>query len=106
MVLFPVKGPPIMISPYSGPSPPAISITCPTLSPRGTSLNICRDDLVTFVSERGYSGIEAMAGIPGTVGAAPVQNIGAYGQEVTQVIISVEAYDTNWKNLWSYQQAI
>lgn len=52
------------------------------------------DDLVTFVSKRGYSGIEAMAGIPGTAGAAPVQNIGAYGQEVTQVIVSVEAYDT------------
>ena len=52
------------------------------------------DDLVTFVSERGYSGIEAMTGIPGTAGAAPVQNIGAYGQEVTQVIVSVEAYDT------------
>ena len=52
------------------------------------------DDLVTFVSERGYSGIEAMAGIPGTAGAAPVQNIGAYGQEVTQVIVSIEAYDT------------
>lgn len=52
------------------------------------------DDLVTYVSERGYSGIEAMAGIPGTAGAAPVQNIGAYGQEVTQVIVSVDAYDT------------
>ena len=51
------------------------------------------DDLVTYVSERGYSGIEAMAGIPGTAGAAPVQNIGAYGQEVTQVIVSVDAYD-------------
>ncbi len=52
------------------------------------------DDLVTYVSDRGYSGIEAMAGIPGTAGAAPVQNIGAYGQEVTQVIVSVDAYDT------------
>ena len=52
------------------------------------------DDLVTYVSERGYSGIEAMAGIPGTAGAAPVQNIGAYGQEVTQVIVSVDNYDT------------
>ena len=52
------------------------------------------DDLVTYVSERGYSGIEAMAGIPGTAAAAPVQNIGAYGQEVTQVIVSVDAYDT------------
>lgn len=52
------------------------------------------DDLVTYVSARGYSGIEAMAGIPGTAGAAPVQNIGAYGQEVTQVIVLVDAYDT------------
>lgn len=52
------------------------------------------DDLVTYVSERRYSGIEAMAGIPGTAGAAPVQNIGAYGQEVTQVIVSVDTYDT------------
>lgn len=52
------------------------------------------DDLVRFTAERGYSGIEAMAKIPGTVGAAPVQNIGAYGQDVSQVLESVEAYDT------------
>lgn len=52
------------------------------------------DDFVDYISNLGYSGIEAMAGIPGTVGAAPVQNIGAYGQEIAQVIISAEAYDT------------
>lgn len=52
------------------------------------------DDLVKFTTERGYSGIEAMAKIPGTVGAAPVQNIGAYGQDMSQVLESVEAYDT------------
>lgn len=51
------------------------------------------DDLVKFACKRGYSGIEAMSMIPGTVGAAPVQNIGAYGQDVAQVIKSVEAYD-------------
>ncbi len=51
------------------------------------------DDLVKYACELGYSGIEAMSAIPGTVGAAPVQNIGAYGQEVSQVIESVEAYD-------------
>lgn len=52
------------------------------------------DDLVAFTAERGLSGIEAMSKIPGTVGAAPVQNIGAYGQDMSQVIESVEAYDT------------
>lgn len=52
------------------------------------------DDFVGFCVERGYSGIEAMSAIPGTVGAAPVQNIGAYGQEIAQTIDNVEAYDT------------
>ena len=52
------------------------------------------DNLVAFACERGYSGIEALSKIPGSVGAAPVQNIGAYGQEISQVIENVEAYDT------------
>lgn len=52
------------------------------------------DDLVAFACERGYSGIEALSLIPGTVGAAPVQNIGAYGQDVAQTIESVTAFDT------------
>lgn len=52
------------------------------------------DDVVYFACERGYTGIEAMSMIPGTVGAAPVQNIGAYGQDIAQVIVLVEAYDT------------
>ena len=51
------------------------------------------DDVVAWACERGYTGIEALSLIPGTVGAAPVQNIGAYGQEVGQVLVSVEAYD-------------
>lgn len=55
------------------------------------------DDLVEFACERGYSGIEAMSKIPGTVGAAPVQNIGAYGQDIAGVIEQVEAYDTKLK---------
>lgn len=57
------------------------------------------DDLVEFACERGYSGIEALSKIPGTVGAAPVQNIGAYGQELSQVIESVEAYDSRKNEL-------
>ncbi len=41
----------------------------------------------------GWAGIESLAGIPGTVGASPIQNIGAYGQEVSSVIRSVEFLD-------------
>ena len=41
----------------------------------------------------GATGIEALSLIPGTVGAAPVQNIGAYGQDISQTLVSVEAYD-------------
>lgn len=52
------------------------------------------DDFVRVACELGYSGIEALSMIPGTLGAAPVQNIGAYGQDISQVILSVEAYDT------------
>jgi UDP-N-acetylmuramate dehydrogenase len=40
------------------------------------------------------AGIECLAGIPGTVGGTPVQNVGAYGQEVAETIVSVRAYDT------------
>ncbi len=51
------------------------------------------DDLVDLACRKGFSGIEAMSAIPGTVGAAPVQNIGAYGQDLAQIVVSVEAYD-------------
>jgi UDP-N-acetylmuramate dehydrogenase len=48
------------------------------------------DDLVVWAVDNGLAGIEGMSGIPGTVGAAPVQNIGAYGQELESVIVGVE----------------
>lgn len=51
------------------------------------------DDLVAYAVERGYAGLEAMSGIPGTVGAAPVQNIGAYGQEIQETLVEVELID-------------
>ncbi|MDQ1135935.1 UDP-N-acetylmuramate dehydrogenase [Microbacterium sp. SORGH_AS 1204] len=51
------------------------------------------DALVAETVERGLAGIEAMSGIPGTVGAAPVQNIGAYGQEIVQTLVEVELID-------------
>lgn len=51
------------------------------------------DDLVAYAVARGYAGIEAMSGIPGTVGAAPVQNVGAYGQEIQETLVEVELID-------------
>ncbi|MCK2037697.1 UDP-N-acetylmuramate dehydrogenase [Microbacterium sp. SSW1-49] len=51
------------------------------------------DDFVAYAVEHGYAGLEAMSGIPGTVGAAPVQNIGAYGQEVQETLVEVELID-------------
>ena len=52
------------------------------------------DDLVKEASRKGLWGIENLAGIPGTVGAAPVQNIGAYGTETKDTLVSVEVYDS------------
>ena len=51
------------------------------------------DDLVKICVENDYSGIECLSGIPGSVGATPIQNVGAYGQEVKDVIIEVKAVD-------------
>lgn len=51
------------------------------------------DELVAWTVEHGYSGIEALSGIPGSVGAAPVQNIGAYGQELAATLVAIEFLD-------------
>lgn len=51
------------------------------------------DYFVDKIIENGCTGIECLAGIPGTVGAAPVQNIGAYGQEVATAITKIHALD-------------
>lgn len=51
------------------------------------------DALVAFAVDSGLAGIEAMSGIPGTVGAAPVQNVGAYGQEIVQTLVEAELID-------------
>lgn len=51
------------------------------------------DETVKKTVDMKLSGIESMSGIPGTVGAAPVQNLGAYGQEISDTLQSVDAYD-------------
>jgi UDP-N-acetylmuramate dehydrogenase len=51
------------------------------------------DDFVSYAVTNGYSGIECLSGIPGSAGATPIQNVGAYGQEVSHTIAAVHAYD-------------
>lgn len=51
------------------------------------------DALVDEMAAEGLSGIECLTGIPGTVGATPVQNVGAYGQEIADTLIRVRAWD-------------
>ncbi len=51
-------------------------------------------DFVEWTLEQGLGGVENLAGIPGEVGAAPVQNVGAYGVEAKDVVYSVECFDT------------
>lgn len=52
------------------------------------------DDVVEYACQKGLTGIEALSKIPGLAGAAPVQNIGAYGQEVADTLVEIEVYDT------------
>jgi UDP-N-acetylmuramate dehydrogenase len=51
------------------------------------------DDVVRRAVEEGWVGIEALSGIPGSTGATPIQNVGAYGQDVAQTISSVRTWD-------------
>lgn len=53
------------------------------------------DDLVSASVQKGLTGIECLSAIPGSAGGGPVQNIGAYGQEIAQTLIKVDAYDVN-----------
>lgn len=53
------------------------------------------DDLVKYAVKNNLQGIECLSGIPGTVGAAPIQNIGAYGQELKDIFVSLKAYDVD-----------
>ncbi len=57
------------------------------------------DDLVAATIERGWSGLECLSGVPGSAGATPIQNVGAYGQEVAERITAVEAYDRTHREI-------
>lgn len=60
------------------------------------------DDFVASTIERGFAGMETLSGIPGTVGASPIQNIGAYGHEVGEFITRVRTYDRQTKALKTF----
>ncbi|MEV4175078.1 UDP-N-acetylmuramate dehydrogenase [Nonomuraea sp. NPDC049709] len=57
------------------------------------------DRLVVRAVAEGWSGIECMSGVPGLVGSTPIQNVGAYGQEVSQTIRCVRAYDRRTRHV-------
>ncbi len=61
------------------------------------------DSVVERVTAKGMTGIEALSLIPGTAGATPIQNVGAYGQEIAQTLVSVEAYDLHTNQLMNIQ---
>lgn len=63
------------------------------------------DDIVRRTVEMNLTGIETLSAIPGTAGAAPVQNIGAYGQEVAETLVSLDAYDRTTDRLVTLQNA-
>lgn len=63
------------------------------------------DAFVARTVDRGWSGLEALSGIPGSVGATPIQNVGAYGAEVAQTIARVRTYDRQQKKITTFTGA-
>ena len=66
------------------------------------------DDVVATAVEREWVGIEALSGIPGTTGATPIQNVGAYGQEVAQTIARVRTWDRKLRGVrtWTASECL
>lgn len=60
------------------------------------------DSFVQISIDSGYAGLETLSGIPGTVGATPIQNIGAYGHEVAEFITRVRTYDRQVKEIRTF----
>ena len=63
------------------------------------------DAFVSTAVERRWVGVEALAGIPGLVGATPIQNVGAYGQEVSQTIAQVRVWDRTLRGVRTFANA-
>jgi UDP-N-acetylmuramate dehydrogenase len=63
------------------------------------------DDFVARCCHEGWSGVETLSGIPGLAGATPVQNVGAYGEEVAQTIASVRTWDRQEQQVRTFANA-
>src|SRR5699024_9657319 len=63
------------------------------------------DDVVSTAVRRQWIGLEALSGIPGTAGATPIQNVGAYGQEVAQTIARVRVWDRRERRVRTFAAA-
>lgn len=63
------------------------------------------DAFVETTLNRGFAGLETLSGIPGTIGAAPIQNIGAYGHEVSEFITRVRTYDRQYMAVKTFTNA-
>lgn len=63
------------------------------------------DDVVAWSVEHGLSGLESLSGIPGTAGAAPIQNIGAYGSDISKSFVEAEVFDRHTKSFYSMNHA-
>jgi UDP-N-acetylmuramate dehydrogenase len=94
-------------------------ITIRSESPEAVTIYVAAgerwDDVVSFAVGHGWAGIECLSGIPGLTGATPIQNVGAYGQDVSETIVEVEAIErdtgrvvtlTNWDCGFGYRQSI
>lgn len=73
------------------------------------------DPFVAYAVKNGWAGVECLSGIPGSTGATPIQNVGAYGQDVSETIARVEALDrttglvtwfTNWDCRFGYRSSL
>jgi UDP-N-acetylmuramate dehydrogenase len=73
------------------------------------------DDFVDFAVASGWAGVECLSGIPGSAGATPIQNVGAYGQDVSETIVRVEVLErdtgrvidlTNWDCRFAYRSSL
>jgi UDP-N-acetylmuramate dehydrogenase len=62
------------------------------------------DDFVSLTVENNWQGVECLSGIPGKVGATPIQNVGAYGQEVKDTIIKLQAYDRELEKIVTFSK--
>jgi UDP-N-acetylmuramate dehydrogenase len=94
-------------------------ITIESEDPESVIVNVAAgerwDDFVDFAVASGWAGVECLSGIPGSAGATPIQNVGAYGQDVSETIIRVEALEratgrvidlTNWDCRFAYRSSI